>query len=609
VEGKVAQSTRERRRSQLIDATLSVIADFGISRATLARVGEMAKLSPGIVAFYFKNKDQLLLETLRHLATEFDGAIAKALHSAGHDPKAKLLALADAHLDPVVSEARKVAVWHAFWSEARARHDYQRLCGDSDRAYYATLSGLFRRIVADGDYAHLDTEAIAQGFAGLIDGAWQDIMASAGEYDRAQALRSAHAYLASVFPRHFAMPERERVAPFSSSSQAFSREPTATTLAAWTYHSRELFELECEHLFLPRWHVVCHISELNTAGAYATLDLLGQRAVVVRGQDGVLRAFHNVCRHRAHAVAVGRNGHCGSYLRCPYHGWAYTHDGRLHAVPGAQSFHGLDKSNIALAPVDLEIYLGFAFVRFKPGGASVEELLGPVAKELGHYRIAEMQPCEPVENLYQVQGNWKNVMDNYLEGYHFPTAHTGLLGLMNADYEREVFGGGLSRLSHQMRAEPEGGWSERMYHRLLPSQPHLPAALQRRWSYVSLFPGLSFDIYADKLDYFQVVPCGPGESVMRSRSYALPDTRREMRAARFLGDRINRRVQAEDQTRVESVQMGLGSHSYTMGLLSDKECVLRGFHDWIAQRLPVASLPSPPAPGTLARENDRLLGS
>lgn len=148
-----------------------------------------------------------------------------------------------------------------------------------------------------------------------------------------------------------------------------------------------------------------------------------------------------------------------------------------------------------------------------------------------------------------------------------------------------------------------------MYHRLLPSQTHLPAGLQRRWSYFSLFPGLSFDVYADKVDYFQVTPCGPGESLMRSRSYALPDTRREMHAARFLGDRINRRVQAEDQILVESVQKGLGSHSHTTGLLSDKERVLKGFHDWIAQRVPVASLPSPPTPGTLARENARLLAS
>src|SRR5690606_34778108 len=116
------------------------------------------------------------------------------------------------------------------------------------------------------------------------------------------------------------------------------------TLPGWTYDNAEFFALEREQLFLASWQLVCHVSEVAAPGDFATLNLMGERALVVRGDDGVLRAFYNVCRHRAAAVASGETGHCPGQLRCPYHGWVYGLDGRLKAVPGQQSFPELDKS-------------------------------------------------------------------------------------------------------------------------------------------------------------------------------------------------------------------------------------------------------------------------
>ena len=105
------------------------------------------------------------------------------------------------------------------------------------------------------------------------------------------------------------------------------------TLPGWVYSNAEFFELEKEYLFLSNWMIVCHISEVPKVGDFATLRLLGERALVIRGEDGELRAFYNVCRHRASAVVQGKNGSCSTAgIRCPYHGWLYGLDGSLKAA-------------------------------------------------------------------------------------------------------------------------------------------------------------------------------------------------------------------------------------------------------------------------------------
>jgi len=159
-----------------------------------------------------------------------------------------------------------------------------------------------------------------------------------------------------------------------------------------------------------------------------------------------------------------------------------------------------------------------------------------------------------------------------------------------------------------MKENPQRYWSVRHYEKLLPAFAHLPEDLRRRWTYVTLFPNISFDVFADKMDFFQLVPVAPGECLLRGRTYALPDERRETRAARYLSNRINWRVQDEDNALTLSVQGGLGSSAYDVGLLSDKEAVVKGFQDWIRAQLPVGKLHTAPPPGTVARRNRDLMG-
>ena len=592
-----ARDSAAVRRQQLIDATIRAIGEYGLSRTTVVRVTEIAALSPGIVNFYFKSKDALLLATLRFLVQEFESALYPAIDSVRDDVEAALLVVIERWFDPVLANPSKVAVWYAFWSESQTRQEYLDLCGDSDATFAATLTELFERLAVAPKFAHVNAEAAARGFEGLLDGYWQQLIIDGNKFDRDAAMSTCRHYLQNVFPGRFIV--LEAISPTESP-------PIARTLPAWIYQNHEFFELERDTLFATAWQIAGHISEVPKCGDYVTFELHHRRAFVVRDEQGKLRAFHNSCRHRGHAVVAGNRGHCEKFLQCQYHGWAYHFDGRLRAVPAEKSFPGLDRNKIRLPELELEVYLGFIFIRFESGGPSVAQRMAPFHEEMAAHRFEQMTPIDGLWHV-ELDIDWKNVMDNYLEDYHFPTGHPGLYGLMNAEYSRDVYPQGVSRLSHSLRDIPAGGWSERMYHRLLPVRDDLPEELRRCWSYFTLFPNVTFDVYPDRMDYYEMLPLAPGRCRLRGRSYALADSRHEMRAARYLSRRINQAVQREDEKLTESVQKGLASGRYHSGLLSEKEVVVKGFHDWLRCELPIVGNHEPPPRGGAMNTHRRLM--
>jgi phenylpropionate dioxygenase-like ring-hydroxylating dioxygenase large terminal subunit len=322
----------------------------------------------------------------------------------------------------------------------------------------------------------------------------------------------------------------------------------------------------------------------------------------MRGEDGALRAFHNVCRHRAAAVVRGDTGNCGHAVRCFYHGWTYGLDGRLKAVPGEASFPGLDKGRFGLKPLEFEVWQGFVFVRFAGSGASVAERFRPYERELASYRCAEMEPLGGRWDV-EIAVDWKNVMDNYLEGYHVPVGHPGLFRLFGNNYEVEVQEGDVNRAVGVLRDKESANWSERAYQRLRPPTPHLDAELAGSWRYYTLLPNVAFDVYPEFMDFFHIVPLAPGRARLRGRIYGQPGADRALRAARWLTRRINALTQREDEGLVESVQAGLATSAYGFGYLSEKEACLRQLHDMVRAAIPVARQPEAPAPGTVAAVN------
>jgi phenylpropionate dioxygenase-like ring-hydroxylating dioxygenase large terminal subunit len=368
--------------------------------------------------------------------------------------------------------------------------------------------------------------------------------------------------------------------------------PLVESLPAWLYTDPTFFALERDRLFRQAWQIVCHVNDIPTAGDYQAFDFLDETVVTLRGDDGAVRSFHNVCRHRASRLADGAFGNCGHRLVCPYHAWSYGLDGRLAAIPRWQGFDGADLSKLGLVPVEQEIWNGFVFVRFSPGLPSVAEMMTPYAEEIAAYRFGDLRPRGTVVRRPRPV-NWKNVGDNYADGLHIPVAHPGLTRLFAGTYAVEAQPW-VDKMSGRITEAPSPNWCERGYQALLDGFDHLPPALRRTWNYYKLWPNMAFDVYPDQVDFMQFIPVSATETLIREIAYVHPDDRRETRVARYLNWRINRLVNAEDTVLIERVQAGMASSSYVAGPLSPAEPCLAAFAKRLRAAIPEAALAHPP---------------
>jgi phenylpropionate dioxygenase-like ring-hydroxylating dioxygenase large terminal subunit len=371
--------------------------------------------------------------------------------------------------------------------------------------------------------------------------------------------------------------------------------PDDFSLPSWTYLDVEFLALERERIFRPSWQVICHVSEIPDAGDYQTLELLGESLVALRGNDGQVRAFHNVCRHRAARLLDGPSGHCTRRIICPYHAWSYDFDGRLASVGDRSAFPHLDISRESLVPVEMEILFGFVFVRLQPGGPRVREMLAPYLDEIATHEFEKLEPIGRV-TLRPRTVNWKNVGDNYSDALHIPVAHPGLTRLFGASYAVESREW-VDRMSGELSDRPSRHWPERLYQKYLPEATHLPADRRRSWVYFKVWPNFAFDVYPDQVDIMQWLPVSPTTCLIREIGYARPDSSREMRVARYLNWRINRQVNAEDTVLIQRVQDGMASGSYRSGPLAAGEVALRSFGRRLRALIPECADAAPPAPG------------
>jgi phenylpropionate dioxygenase-like ring-hydroxylating dioxygenase large terminal subunit len=363
------------------------------------------------------------------------------------------------------------------------------------------------------------------------------------------------------------------------------------SLPGWLYWHEGFLAAEKRAFLRAAPQIVAHESEIAEAGEWRTLDYLGESVLVIRGDDGEARAFTNVCRHRGSRLVDGTGG-CAKVLTCPYHAWSYARDGRLVGVPHRQEYPGLDPSGLGLKPVALERWHGFLFVTLEPGAPSVAEMMAPYEEEVAPYRFEELRAIGRV-TLRPRTLNWKTIADNYSDALHIPVGHPGLTRLFGRGYKVEA-AAHVDRMEGELVEQPSANPSERAYQALLPEAEHLPPSHRRKWLYYKLWPNVAFDIYPDQVDFMQFLPVSGEETVIREISYALPDERREMKAARYLNWRINRRVNAEDTELIARVQQGMRSPSYEPGPLGTSEVSLRSFAQKLRRLVPEARLPAPP---------------
>jgi len=382
-------------------------------------------------------------------------------------------------------------------------------------------------------------------------------------------------------------------------------------LPSWTYFNPEMYELEVDVLLRRSWQLVCHVSDLAAPGEWLNFDVAGERALIIRGADKVVRAFHNVCRHRGSRVAVGERGQCKGALVCPFHGWTYHLDGTLRSVMQPRSLPELDpkQQNFGLVPIEMEIWHGFVFVRFKPGDRddTVARMMAPFEELVAPYRMAECEALGPGRRL-EIEANWKSVRDVDNEAYHVPLAHPTLFDLYGADCQdgRNYLGESLGAAC-VFKSEPARLWSVRKYKAILPEAEHLPPSQRRGWFYAGVFPNTVIRLYPDCVGFYQELPLALGRSLQRGAYYGLPDNRREMRLARYLSRRIDGITGLEDRNLIRWSWEAMQSSGFDGIILTDLETGVRDYHDRLRRLMPVMTLPEPPPSGELKARNEAML--
>ena len=375
--------------------------------------------------------------------------------------------------------------------------------------------------------------------------------------------------------------------------------PLPRALPGWAYSHPEMTRLEYERVLKPSWQIICHVNSIPVPGDFITLDLGRDNVVAIRNSQGEIQVFHNVCRHRGTRILEGsrgsQGGNCPGVITCPYHGWSYRLSGELIGMPVRESFPGLDRSQHGLKPARMAIQFGFVFVSLAGDPPPLEAVWGSFLEDFAPHRFETLEPLGPLY-IEHWDVDWKIAMDNYLESYHVPIGHPGLFRMCTPDYDDQANLPGVARGISWLRERPSSKWSERMYQQLIGQVTgDLPEAHRRRWSFYSMLPNLGIDVFPDQMDFFQVLPRGPGKCTIRGGSFAQPDSRREMRIARYLSTRILRQVQREDEFLCRRVQEGLASASYEPGPLSRLEHCMLEFHDLLREKIPEARYPHAPA--------------
>ena len=369
-------------------------------------------------------------------------------------------------------------------------------------------------------------------------------------------------------------------------------ETLETGLPPWVYHDPDFLALERNAIFAPSWQIMCHESDVAERGQYATLNILGALIAVMRGDDGVVRAFKNVCRHRAARLLDEPFGACSSRIVCPYHAWTYDLTGRLIGVPQRERYEPFENDDFGLAPVALREAGGFLFANLGDEATSFDAFIGPMIGEFEQYKTKEMRALGRI-TLREREVNWKIAVENFVDYMHLPVAHSGLDGLVGGSYALAVENGACV-ITADIDAAPDQTLSARAYRKFLPDALHLPPERRRQWRYVMLWPNLAFDIYPEQIDFMQFIPLSADRTLLREISYAPPDARREMNAARYLNWRINRVVNLEDKDIIERTHAGMNA-GVAPGPIARVETGLRCFADYIRNAVPASRHREKPA--------------
>jgi choline monooxygenase len=329
----------------------------------------------------------------------------------------------------------------------------------------------------------------------------------------------------------------------------------AWTIPARWYTDPEMLERERGKIFRRTWQFASALDSVPFSGNYLAVEVAGVPVVIVRDGEGVLRAFYNVCRHRAGVVARGAGNR--KTLQCAYHGWVYGLDGRLLNAPEFDGVENFDKAEFGLRPIRVETWGGFAFVNMDSTAPSLLETLGKIPEETGGFDFQSLRRVERRE--YTVGANWKVYIDNYLEGYHIPVAHPGLLREIDyQNYRVDTYRYYSSQHApiRPTRAEDASG---RVYTELRGDQ---------RAFYYWVFPNFMLNIYPGNIQINIIVPLSHDRTLAVFEWYYLEPGTPESWSALQDSIAFSDQIQKEDIELCEDVWRNLQSGVYERGRFS-----------------------------------------
>lgn len=325
-------------------------------------------------------------------------------------------------------------------------------------------------------------------------------------------------------------------------------ERSETIPSSW-YTDPAFDRLDRDAVFGRTWQCVAHAGEVEAAGQYITATVGDEPVIAVRGKDGVLRAFYNVCRHRAGPLAMDRAG-CVNALTCKYHGWTYLLDGSLRGVPRWDRVELFDRKDYGLLPVGVAGWEGIVFVNLEPEAVPLDGVLAGIAERILPIRLDTKHFAR--EAVYDVACNWKVYVDNFLEGYHVPYVHPELMQL----YEFQAY-----------RTDLAEHWSLQSTP-LAAGDTLYSTAEGDRAFYFFVFPNFMLNILPGRVQTNVVLPLGPERCRVVFR-YFYDDVTSD-RARRLIEEDLtySDRIQHEDMEICERVHQGLRSRAYDRGRFS-----------------------------------------
>jgi choline monooxygenase len=328
----------------------------------------------------------------------------------------------------------------------------------------------------------------------------------------------------------------------------------ASTIPSSWYTNNDFYQLELKTVFSRSWQLAARLDQVSQPGSYVTSDIAGEPIVVVRGNDGVLRAFFNVCRHHAAAVMTEPEGKAAQ-LRCPYHGWTYSLEGELKGTPDFTGVCNFDRASNGLVPLELAEWENWVFVKIDPAAISLVDFLGQdLVEQMTGLELRNLHWFE--RRHYSFDCNWKVFVDNYLDGgYHVPYLHKGLDSVL--DYSNYMIENGERYCLQWSPIVTEGAEAQ-------------TGAVRKgeRALYYWIHPNFMINWYDGVMDTNLVVPRGVDQTEVIFDFYFPDVVSDEARRRNHASVEVGQRIQDEDVAICKSVQRGLNSRAYSAGRLS-----------------------------------------